>query len=234
MARPTTSRQPQPPKRLRLLNEVRTLVQPARMIVASPAVVAPVRRRASTTQRQVLTIPGFGTTDLAMAPVRAYLKALGHQPHRWDQGRNNGDVPQMLDATLVRADDLASQVGPLDLIGWSLGGVVAREVARDRPDTVRSVITYGTPVIGGPRFTVSAETFGKERITDIERQIVDREQIPITVPITAIYSKNDGIVDWPACVDPYPNNVDHIEVSSSHTGMGIDPDIWKIIATRLE
>lgn len=218
---------------MRLVNEVRTLVQPARMVVAAPKVFGPVRRRQTTNLRQVMTIPGFGTTDRAMAPVRAYLKALGHQPHTWDQGRNNGDVQAMLDATLVRVDDLVRKVGPLDLIGWSLGGVVAREVARDRPTTIRSVITYGTPVVGGPRFTVSADAFGEERISDIEVQIIDREQDPITAPVTAIYSKNDGIVDWPACIDPYPNNVEHIEVSSSHTGMGIDPDIWQIIADRL-
>ncbi len=234
MASPHVLREPSPPSRSRLVNEARIALEPLRMLFAAPKVAAPVLRRSSASTRRVMTIPGFGATDASMIVLRGYLRGLGHEPLTWEQGRNRGDVQAMLDATLIRVDELTQTGGPLDLIGWSLGGVVAREVARDRPDVVRSVITYGTPVIGGPRFTVSAETFGEEAIASIESQIIDREQTPITVPVTAIYSKNDGIVDWPACIDPYPaNNVENIEVSSSHIGMGIDPDVWQVIAKKL-
>lgn len=233
MASAHTTREPAPPARARLANEARIVFEPVRMLVASPKIAMPVIRRSSTTTRRVMTIPGFGATDRSMSVLRTYLRGLGHEAIKWEQGRNNGEVQSMVDATLVRVDKLVAEDGPLDLIGWSLGGVVAREIARDRPDTIRSVITYGTPVVGGPRFTASAAAFGEERITDIESQIVDREEVPITVPITAIYSKNDGIVDWPACIDPYPNNVESVEVSSSHVGMGFDPDVWQLIANRL-
>lgn len=233
MTEPVNQRDPSPPDRLRLVNELRALREPARLLLASPRMAGPLRRRSATETRRVMTIPGFGATDRSMQPLRTFLRCIGHEAIAWRQGRNNGEVQEMVDDTIVRVDALTADGGPIDLIGWSLGGVVAREVARDRPDAIRSVITYGTPVIGGPRYTASAKSFGAERIADIEVRILEREQVPITVPVTAIYSKNDGIVDWPACIDPYPNNVEAIEVSSSHVGMGIDPDVWEIIARRL-
>ncbi len=230
----TTSDAPAPivPERTRTLRELRLVREPVRLFLASPQVTAPMLRRSTTTARRVMTLPGFGATDRSMTPLRGYLHGLGHSPIKWGLGRNNGDVQRMVEETNERISDLTTDE-PIDLIGWSLGGVVAREVARDQPTRVRSVITYGTPVIGGPRYTVSAKSFGEEAITAIEAEIVVRERTPITVPVTAIYSRQDGIVDWPACIDPYPNNVEHIEVSSSHIGMGIDPDVWRLIAERL-
>ena len=108
---------------------------------------------------------------------------------------------------LALADDSGRAVS---LVGWSLGGVIAREVARQHPDAVRRVITYGTPVA---------------------RRLDART--PLRVPLTVVFSRRDGIVPWPACIDRSSTCVEHVEVSSTHLGMGIDPDVWELVAHRL-
>lgn len=190
--------------------------------------------RATDTPRTVLTVPGFGAGDASMSPLRAYLNRIGHRSSGWGQGRNGGDVDGHLPALVERVEAAAERAGEsVDIIGWSLGGVLAREVARDVPHAVGRVFTYGTPVVGGPRFTRAAAAYGDARIRQIEVRIAEREQTPIRTPVTAIYSRRDGIVAWEACIDRNGHDVEHHEVRSSHVGMGVDPDVWHIIADRL-
>jgi pimeloyl-ACP methyl ester carboxylesterase len=121
------------------------------------------------------------------------------------------------------------------IIGWSLGGYLAREAARERPELVRQVITLGTPVIGGPKYTVFAEIFRRRGI-DVEAiasQIEARDQIDLATPVTAIYSRADAVVAWEACIDQHRLNVEHVEVTTTHLGLGFSPDVYKIIAQRL-
>jgi hypothetical protein len=108
--------------------------------------------------------------------------------------------------------------------------VVAREAARARPDVVERVITFGTP-LWGPRHT-NTSMARSDRLDEYERRVLARNSQPILRPVTAIYSRNDGVVHWQASVDPDPNTV-NIEVSSSHLGLGIDPDVWCIVASTL-
>jgi len=120
------------------------------------------------------------------------------------------------------------------LVGWSLGGVIAREVARRHPDLVRRVITYGTPVTGGARHTSLAR--GSDRGADAETDRVTRRlnaSSPITVPLTVMFSRRDGVVSWQACIDRSTPGVEHVEISSTHLGMGFDPDLWRVVADRL-
>ena len=191
--------------------------------------------RATMAPRTVITVPGIGTGDVSMAPLRSYLRRVGHFAQGWTLGRNSGDVkqlwPLLSDVIRDRARETAT---PVDLVGWSLGGVLAREVARDNPETVRSVTTYGTPVVGGPRFTTAAGLYSDDQLDEITQMIAEREQTPILPPVTAIYSKNDGVVAWRACVDPFDNEAEHVEVRSTHLGMGLDPDVWFAVADRLE
>ena len=112
--------------------------------------------------------------------------------------------------------------------------MLAREVARDNPESVRSVTTYGTPVVGGPRFTTAAGLYTGSQLDVIAKMITEREQTPIIPPVTAIYSRNDGVVAWRACLDPFDNEAEHVEVRSTHLGMGLDPDVWYAVADRLE
>jgi pimeloyl-ACP methyl ester carboxylesterase len=123
---------------------------------------------------------------------------------------------------------------PVSLVGWSLGGVIAREVARRRPELVRRVIPYGPPVVGGPTYTAVAGTYTHE-VREHASRIADEldAQRPIKVPLTVIYSRRDGIVAWPACLDRTSPDVEHVEVRSTHVGMGVDPDVWAVVAERL-
>jgi pimeloyl-ACP methyl ester carboxylesterase len=123
----------------------------------------------------------------------------------------------------------------VSIIGWSLGGYLAREAARERPDLVHQVITLGTPVIGGPKYTVVADVFRRRGI-DVEAialQVEARNQISFTTPVTAIYSRADRVVAWQACIDQNGVNVDHIEVPTTHIGFGFSPEVYTIIAQKL-
>jgi pimeloyl-ACP methyl ester carboxylesterase len=130
--------------------------------------------------------------------------------------------------------ELVEETGsPASLVGWSLGGVIAREVARRHPDAVRRVITYGTPV-SGPTYTTVARAYSRGPDPDGHReaQRLDRTN-PIPVPLTVLFSRRDGIVSWQACIDHASPAAEHVEISSTHLGMGFDPDVWSIVADRL-
>ncbi len=112
--------------------------------------------------------------------------------------------------------------------------MISREIARRLPGSVRRVITFGSPVVGGPTFTATASAFGEEecrRAAEVSERL-DADD-PINVPITAIYTKQDGVVSWRACIDRTSAEVQHVEVASTHFGLGIDPDVWEIVARRL-
>ena len=182
----------------------------------------------------VMVFPGWSTSDLFMAPLRSMLKSLGHRPHGWGLGFNTGDVETLLPSIEYSVSHLAASAeAPVTLIGWSLGGIFAREVARNRPELVEQVITYATPVYGGPKYTRGASAYSQEHIDRLESRVLERDQIPIQRPITALYSKADAIVDWRACIDDFSPFVENVEVSSTHVGTTIDPDAWKITAGLL-
>jgi pimeloyl-ACP methyl ester carboxylesterase len=157
----------------------------------------------------VLLLPGLGGGDLSLGALRTYLTALGHRATGWGIGTNDGD----LDWLLPRAGRLVEQLAqrndrPVALVGQSLGGFIARELAREHPDRVAQVVTFGTPMLR------------------------PRSRRPLLCPVTVIASRADRIVAWRACVDPSPE-ANNIEVRSTHLGMGIDPDVWLAVARQL-
>ena len=170
-----------------------------------------------------------------MGPIRAYLRWLGHDARTWGLGTNMGDPEGDAKRMTRHVADLAAESGrPVALVGWSLGGVIAREVAREIPGDVSQVITYGTPVIGGPSHTIAARSYEPAERERIEALIEEVEGAnPIRVPTTVIFTRRDGIVSWPACIDRHTPGVRHVEVRSTHIGLGIDPDVWEIVATAL-
>lgn len=200
----------------------------------------------------VIVFPGFGTTDFSTLLTRRYLKKHGISCEGWGSGRNlagqglindlselsetwdvsmdneyngEGAVPALCDKLTERVKKRVAELGqPVVLVGWSLGGYVAREVARELPQDVRSVITMGAPVIGGPKYTAAAPYFLKmgQDLDWIETEIKNRERTPITQPITLIYSKSDAVVDWRAAQDHNSPNVTTIEVDVAHMSMGFD------------
>lgn len=182
----------------------------------------------------MIVLPGFGADDLSTVPLRSFLRRLGHAVEGWTLGRNGGDVEALLPEVAERARILSERREErVHLIGQSLGGVLARELARDQPARVAQVITLGTPVVGGPSYTRVGFTYERAQRARIAAAIRHRNRIPIRVPVTAVYSRRDGIVAWQACIDHDNPQVEHVEVSSSHFGMGIDPDVWLLSAKLL-
>ncbi|MGK2926753.1 MAG: esterase/lipase family protein [Lysobacterales bacterium] len=188
--------------------------------------------------RPVVLAPGYGAGDASMYPLFRYLQWLGYDVHHWGLGRNRGKVGQYVRKLAARLDELrADHDGSrVTLIGWSLGGVIVREIARDHPQLVREVITLGTPIIGGPKYTRVAALFARRENVDLdqlERLIHERNMRPITCPLTCIYSKTDGVVAWRASIDEYNPHARNLQVAGSHLGLAFNPLVWRIIARTL-
>lgn len=219
-----------PPSPGALLREALTPLQLWLLLLNTPALAMAPRGRGE----RVNVWPGFGAGNASTLILRSYLGFLGYRVKGWSLGNNNGDVLAQLDR--LKSDLLAeNRSEPVTLIGWSLGGYLAREVARDCPDLVRQVVTLGSPVVGGPKYTAVAAAFARrgESMDDIERLVDARYDIPLRVPVTAIFSKADGVVAWQACIDERSPHVEHVEVYSSHAGLGFSPQAYRILADRL-
>ncbi len=240
LTRSTAVRHPEPPAAplpvakdgsAALTDEWRTLLLPPRLLARAPRLARVPRG----TGGPVIDIPGWKSPEAAMAPLRHYLRRQGHDARGWGLGVNQGNPERDVQILIPMVEELAERSGrPVALVGWSLGGTIARETARAVPQAVSRVITYGTPVIGGPSYTIGARAAGaaeNARIRDLIDEL-DRTN-PIQVPITAIFTRRDRIVDWPASIDRTSADVEHVEVRSTHAGMGIDPDVWEVVATHL-
>ena len=187
-----------------------------RLLPAAPRLV---RRRREAVPRDVVVIPGWLADDSSTIVLRVALARDGHRVRGWERGRNRGDVEANILATTATVRRRADAVGrPLDLVGWSLGGVVAREVAKRAPGAVRRVVTMGTPLHGpaGTLFEPFFEPPGQHRA-------------PAPVPTTVIWSRRDGIVTWRAQLDHDNPWADHVEVSSRHLGLGFDPAVIDVV-----
>ena len=185
-----------------------------------------------------MLLPGYGTSESTMRPLGRYLAYLGYDVHEWGIGRNRGRVNQYTQLMGERVRELCESPGgrPVTLIGWSLGGVIARETARLFAPYVREVITLGTPIIGGPKYTVAAERYAAQARLDLdefEKEVHARNSAGIKQPVTSIYSKLDGVVGWRASIDIYNAHARNIEVNSSHFGIGANGKVWRLIADTL-
>ena len=222
------------PSRLATFMELRAPLDWATLLLRAPQLLSAPRGDG----RPVMLLPGYGTDESSMRPLGRYLAYLGYDVHDWGIGRNRGKVNHYTEVVGERVQALHDRLsnGPLTLIGWSLGGVIARETARLFPSFVREVITLGTPVIGGPKYTAAAERFAAAENLDLdafEIEVHERNSIGISQPITSIYSKTDGVVGWQASVDTYNDHARNIEVSSSHFGLGANGRVWRLIADIL-
>lgn len=176
-------------------------------------------------------ISGFGGGDGSLAPLRLLLRRLGHDARPAGLGRIGDDVQEQTTRVQELTARITAETGRAPaLVGWSIGGVIAREVARESPATVRHVVTFGTPVHGGPSYTALAWRYGADELAAVRAAIAERERVPIEVPVTAIWSPNDGIVTPRACRG---SGAEEVRVTSTHIGMGLDPDVWKVVARRL-
>ncbi len=184
----------------------------------------------------VMVLPGFGTGDASTLTLQGFLSLLGYRVRGWGLSVNLGDVPALIPQVMSRVERFAASArAPLRLVGWSLGGVLARETARERPDLVQRVVTLGSPVVGGPKYTAAGALYraGGADLDALEAAIEARNATPIRVPITAIYSRADAVVAWQACIDRHSPDVEHVEVSATHLGLGFAPDVYRIVGERL-
>ena len=223
------------PSRLATLLELRAPLDWATILLRAPQLLSAPRGDG----RPIMLLPGYGTDEASMRPLGRYLRFLGYDVYDWGMGRNRGDVDRYVRKMGERVADIHAKLDgkPLTLIGWSLGGVIARETARLHESLVREVITLGTPIVGGPKYTVAANRFAKSANIDLdefEHEVHARNSAGIRQPVTSIYSRLDGVVGWRASVDTYNQQARNIRVYSSHFGIGANGRVWGLIAKILD
>ncbi len=184
----------------------------------------------------VMLLPGFTWDDKALYLMRRFLNRKGYKAMGWGLGVNGGNVEETLPKVIQQIKrQVDKHEQPINLVGWSLGGYLSREAARDEPELVKQVITFGSPVIGGPKYTTVAKSYAKLGfdVDRIEKEIEKRWEVPISVPITTIYSKLDNIVAWEAQMDHLHDHTEHFEVKASHISLGFSPEVFRIVVTQL-
>ncbi len=206
-----------------------------------PVAEVPLRAAPSGDGHSVVVCPGFLTSDRSTGLLRRFIASKGYETSGWELGRNMGPGSEgrVFDLLAEKVDTTYRQSGrKVSLVGWSLGGVMARELAKQNPDQIRQIITLGSPISG----KVEAST-----ISWIYNQIAGRMpmpphmqdmmenllQPPADIPSTSIFTRTDGIVNWRGCIEPPAQNTDNIEVYASHCGLGVNPIVFFAIADRL-
>ena len=188
--------------------------------------------------RPVLVLPGFLSDDEATLNLRHYLGEQGHVVYPWGLGINLGPTEAILDGIERRLDEIAAaHGGRVSLVGVSLGGVFARELAHRRPDSVRQVITLGSPF----RIRRDSESSLRalfEALSPLHAgpsrfSVWDPPRDPLPVPTTVIYTRSDGMVGWETCVGCASAASENIEVIGSHSGLVHLPAAVYAVADRL-
>ncbi|WP_137787773.1 alpha/beta hydrolase [Sphingomonas sp. 3P27F8] len=227
----------EPPSAFLALTELpRTIGDISAFALAAPILAA----APSGDGHAVLVIPGFTAGDMSTTILRHYLESLGYDSRTWDLGPNLGpkatgrNGAKLVDRLKTIYDETGAKVS---VVGWSLGGVMARQIARTAPHLVRQVITLGSPFTGDPRASTvwrSYQFLSGQRLSDpsVRRQLRESRLAP-PVPSTAIYTRDDGVVAWQNCIEPASAETDNIEVRGSHCGLGVNPAVLYAVADRL-
>lgn len=184
--------------------------------------------------RTVLVLPGFLAADRSTAALRIALRGLGHDVHGWGLGANVGPADHVVEGLRDQVAKLVRRSGgPIDVVGWSLGGVYARVLGANRPEQVRQVLSLGSPIrmrhdqtgLSGT-FKRFANAFGFR-----ETRQIDVDRIP--VPSTAIWTRTDGIVPGISCTQTVGALAENVEVRSTHVGLTHNPAVLWVVADRL-
>ncbi|HSV44184.1 MAG TPA: alpha/beta fold hydrolase [Ramlibacter sp.] len=183
----------------------------------------------------VLVLPGLVAGDRSTGLLRRFLRAQGWAPQAWHQGLNLGPRSGVLEACQAHLERLHNDSGRrVSLVGWSLGGVYARELAKRLPRAVRQVVTLGSPVAGRGHASNARRLY--EFVSGPRAyapELMARLHEPVPVPCTSVYSRSDGIVDWRASLQPAGPAAQNIGVPASHMGMGMNPLVLRLLAERL-
>ncbi len=206
-----------------------------------PAAELPLRWAPDGDGHSVVVCPGFLTSDTATSLLRRFIRSKGYNVFGWNLGRNLGPG-----ATGGNIDLLADWVisvyrqsrRKVSLVGWSLGGVMARELAKQMPDHIRQVITLGSPITGDVEASTISWIYNQvagpvEMNIEMQKLIENLRHPPEGLPSTSIFTKTDGIVSWRGCLEPEAGHTDNIEVLASHCGLGVNPFVFFAIADRL-
>lgn len=188
----------------------------------------------------VMVLPGFATDDSMTWLLRNFLQHLRYEVFPLDLGWNfdQHTVGENGEHVAKRIADIRSMTGrKISLLGWSLGGVIARESARRDPDDIRQVITLGSPFTGNPHATslsgIYQKLTGNDLASETSKDRYVRGSQPLPVPTSSIYSRMDGITAWQNCHGEIDAINENIEVYSSHFGFVANPAVFYVIADRL-
>lgn len=195
----------------------------------------------------VMLIPGFMAGDITLAPLANFCRMMGHRavmPGIWSNSDCPRDALEQLGKRLKQVTDRHG--GSVVLVGQSLGGVYARELGHRHPDQIERIITMGSPlgpVRGAANVLVQAVARSVAKVRGKAEGCLSEScscglsmsnRTPETIPTTVIYSRTDGVVDWKACLDRSGSPiVENVEVMSSHVGMAVSAEVYKVIASRL-
>ena len=226
-----------PPSKLLWLAEYRALWEAGFTLTASPLLLGAPRGDG----HAVLVLPGFLVSDLSTTMLRSYLKMLGYETHGWELGRNFGGIARMRTKLRDRLQQISGGSGrKVSVVGWSLGGVYARDLALARPDIVRSVITLGSPFSRSPHASNISDIYefvSGEGPWDNGEQVeheFDAIGGDLPMPSSSIWSKVDGIVSWRSSVLKANAQAENIEViGASHVGLGANAAVLWAVADRL-
>lgn len=190
--------------------------------------------------RPVLVLPGFAANDRLTGRLRTHLSRRGWKVHGWGLGSNHGLTDPIVSGLPTRFAELADRYDqPVSVVGWSFGGLLARWLAHEHADQVRQVICLGSPWRAEGERTRATGMFERSRdkhgIAPRAREIVDQLRGPVPVPLTAIWSRTDGVVPWRGCaVDPSTDPIaENVEVFSSHVGLVANPLVLATVVDRL-
>jgi pimeloyl-ACP methyl ester carboxylesterase len=187
----------------------------------------------------VIIFPGLASDRRSLVPLRNCCEGLGYAVYDWEQGFNTGpqgDIDEWLGNLCGHVKDVAALHNRrVSLVGWSLGGIYAREIAKMLPKAVRQVVTLGTPFAGTGEETNVGWLYklvnGSEPLVD--EHLAARLRTTPPVPTTSIYSRSDGVVAWQTCLLDGSFEAENVEVDGSHIGLPWNPQVLRIVADRL-
>lgn len=231
---PPTERPVPAPSRLFTVLETRAIAERMSMSLAAPIL----ERLPRGDRHDVLVLPGFLADDRSTGPLRDVIERLGYHTRGWGLGTNLGPTHKIITGLFELFSSMAAGNRKVSIVGWSLGGVFGREIARIAPDSVRQVITLGSPIhmIDGDRSAPSELWERLQHMHDpefMENRIPERDRPPLPVPTTSVYTRTDGVVHWSTCLVERGPQAENVEVFGSHCGLGFNPAAILVVADRL-
>lgn len=223
-----------PPWALFFLEGPRSVQEATATLAAAPLLAGLPRAQGD----PVLVLPGLLTGDAQTSTLRWWLSRAGNDAHTWDLGLNIGPVSRVAEGLDRRLLALADSTGrPVSLVGWSLGGLYARALARRYPGVVRQVVTLGTPFRQSDdrqtRATRLYRALGRWHVAESDLVVFEDSGEPVPVPATAVYSRTDGIARWHTCLDVVSPTAENVRVRASHFGLPVNASVVYAVADRL-